>query len=201
MLATGSYDGTLCFWDSEKGHQVRPPIEHPNQVLSIDFSPDGRLIGTACLDWQTRVWEVSTGRLAYGMPPDGSLTDLRFTPDSRFAINAGAGGIQLWDARTGFAVSPRLLTENGANPHLDITRDGHRALAAGIVGRLSIVDLQSLTSIANVPPEETLLWCELLANSHLAGSTLVNLTDAEWLERWRHYRRLHPEFRPMAAEQ
>jgi len=27
---------------------------------------------------------------------------------------------------------------------------------------------------------------------------VVNLSDAEWLARWREYRRLHPEFHPMA---
>jgi WD40 repeat protein len=197
IIATGSYDGYLRFWDSASGNQVHAPIEHPNQVLTVAFSPDGCLVGTACGDWQTRVWDVSTGKLAFAMPSRDYLTDVRFTPNGRFAINANSVGLQIWDAQAGVPVSPVCATGTGEIPSLDISFDGHWAAAAGHFRFPSIVDIEQLTKAFHGTPEEAILLAELLSNSRLNGSTIVNLSLSEWLERWRAYRRQHPDFSPL----
>jgi WD40 repeat protein len=197
VLATGSQDGRLCLWDADNGSELRAPMDHPGHVLTVAFSPDGRLLATSCGDWQTRVWEVATGKLAYAMSPGGWLTDARFTPDGRFVVNAGASGVQLWDAKTGYAITKRIATATGAFPQLDITPDGHWALVSGSANFFHVSDIQSLTGVAKGSPEEALLWAELLSNSRINGSTIVNLSNSEWLERWRAYRLQHPEFRPL----
>ena len=197
IVATGSYDRFLHFWDAATGNQVHPPIEHPDQILTVAFSPDGRLVGTSCLDWQTRVWEVVTGKLAYAMTSNAYLTDVRFTPDNRFAINASAVGLQVWDSQTGYPISQMYTTLTGGLPSLDISSDGHWVAIAGIADSYAVVDLQKLTEVADGLPEEALHWTELLSNSRVNGSTIVNLTRTEWLERWRQYRQQHPEFRPL----
>jgi WD40 repeat protein len=197
IIATGSYDGFLRFWDSATGREARPPIEHPDQVLTAAFSPDGSLVGTACRDWQTRIWDVATGKLVNAMSSKDYLTDVRFTPDGRFAINASAAGLQVWDVRAGDPVSPVYTTATGGLPRLDIAADGRWAVIAGGADFYSVVDLGRLTESTNVPPGEALLWAELLSNSRVNGSAIVNLTPTEWMERWRHYRSEHPEFRPL----
>jgi serine/threonine protein kinase/WD40 repeat protein len=197
IIATGSYDGYLRFWDGATGDEARPPIEHPSQVLTVAFSPDGRRVGTACLDWQTRVWDVATGKLACAMSSKDYLTDVRFTPDNRFAVNASAAGLQVWDARAGFPFSPVCATGTGAIPSLDIASDGHWAVVAGNANSYAVVDLEKLTEIDRDSPEEALRWAELLSNSRLSASTIVNLTRTEWIDRWRAYRLQYPEFRPL----
>ncbi len=194
VIATGGYDGYLRLWDSSSGNELHPPIEHPNQVLTVAFSPDGCLVGTACLDWQTRVWDVSTGMLAFAMSSRAYLTDVRFTPNGRFAINANSVGLQIWDAQAGVPVSPVCQTRSGSVSSLDISLDGHWAAVAGHRGFPSIVDIEQLTKAFQGTPEEALLLAELLSNSRLNGSTIVNLTLSEWLERWRAYRGRHPGF-------
>ena len=123
--------------------------------------------------------------------------DVRFTPDGRFVVSAGASGIQLWDSKTGYAIAKRIATGTGEFPQVDITPDGHWALMSGTSNFFQVIDLQSLTGVAKSSPEESLLWAELLSNSRINGSTIVNLSNTEWLDRWRQYRRQHPEFRPM----
>jgi WD40 repeat protein len=196
-LATAGIDSKLCLWDAANGHELLSPIEHPNQVLSVAFSPDGRMVGTACLDWQTRVWEVSTGKLLHAMSPGGWLTDLRFTPDGHFTVNAGASGVQVWDTKTGHPVSQRFATGTGDLPQLDISQDGRWTVIAAAGSFFSVIDLQMLTGEVGGTPEDALLWTELLSNARIAGSSVVNLSDAEWLARWKEYRRHHPEFHPM----
>ncbi len=197
ILATASYDHNLCLWDSVNGKELLPPIEHPAQLLTVTFSPDGRLVATACEDGQTRVWEVATGRLAYAMSPGGWPMDARFTPDGRFLVSAGASGLQMWDSKTGYAIAKRIDTATGAFPQVDIAPDGHWGLISGSANFFVVANFQALTGAAKSTPEEALLWAELLSNSRINGATVVNLSNTEWLERWRQYRRQHPEFRPM----
>jgi WD40 repeat protein len=196
VIVTGTYDSYLRFWDAANGNQVREPIEHPDQVLTVAFSPDGKLVSTSCLDWQTRVWDVATGQLAYSMSSSEFLTDIGFTPDGRFAINANARGLQVWDARDGYPVSPLCPTASGALPSLDISSDGRWALISGDADQFGVIDLQMLTETAQGSPDVNLRWAELISNSRVNGAAIVNLTSSEWLERWRQYRQQHPEFRP-----
>jgi hypothetical protein len=81
------------------------------------------------------------------------------------------------------------------NLHMDISPDGRWLAAAGggAYTPISIVDLASLNAPLVQSPEETLQWCELLANARISGSNMVALTTTEWIERWLQYKPRHPE--------
>jgi serine/threonine protein kinase/WD40 repeat protein len=196
LIATGSFDTFLRFWEAETGNEARSPIEHPDQLLTVTFSPDGRLIGTSNRDSHSRVWDVITGNLAHAMFSPDYLTDVRFTPDGRFAINATARGIQLLDAQRGDPMSPVCTTWSGALPSLVISSDGRWALIGGDIDFFAVVDLHQLMGVDKRSSQQVLCWAELLSNSRVNGSTVVNLTPNEWLERWQQFRREYPDFRP-----
>ena len=195
IIATGSYDRYLRFWDAATGNEVRPPIEHPNQVLTVAFSPDGRLVGTSCLDWQVRLWEVSTGKLVCAMSSSDYLTDVRFTPDSRFAVIADAAGLQAWDATLAIAFL-RCVRR---------IRTQHRvwtSLRMGIGRWLRVRSLTTQSSIlksSSSPPK---------ANQKKSFSGRSYSPTRESADRrspicpppsgsaWQQYRRQQPEFRP-----
>jgi hypothetical protein len=200
ILATASYDGYLRFWNTTDGQEARPPIAHPSQVLTVNFSPDGRRVATTCLDAQARVWDVSTGKLEYAMSHLDWPTDMRFTPDGHFVMVGDASGVQLFDAGTGIGVSRRCVTGSSSAPMLDIAHGAPWVLIAGARNNFfSVVNLQLLIGGERRSPEEALLWAELLSKAQITGSDLVNLSNAEWLERWQKYRGLHPEIQPFEA--
>jgi len=43
------------------------PIGHNLEILSVDFSPDGKYIVTTSL-YTTKVWETESGKLLYNLP-------------------------------------------------------------------------------------------------------------------------------------
>ena len=99
--------------------------------------------------------------------------------------------------RAGYPVSQVCSTETRAIPSVDIASDGRWAVVAGSVTHYSLVNLEKLIQPAKGSPEEVLLWTELLSNSRVEGSTIVNLTGTKWLQRWQTYRRRHPKFHPL----
>ena len=64
LMALASYDGSVRVRDFATGTVVVELPAHPDLVYSASFSPDGRLLVTACRDRTVRVWDWRAGRLA-----------------------------------------------------------------------------------------------------------------------------------------
>ena len=61
-LATGSFDGTVCVWDFDKGSERYSFKERlqgqENEVKCVSFSPCGTLLASASRDKSVWVWDV-----------------------------------------------------------------------------------------------------------------------------------------------
>jgi len=66
---------------------------HDDEVTGVAYSPDGKLLVTACKDQRLRLWEANTGRLLYTLTDlKGHAWDVRFSHNGRFiAASAGSG--------------------------------------------------------------------------------------------------------------
>jgi hypothetical protein len=56
LLASGSGDGTIIIWDVKSGEILKRLKGHSNEVLSVSFSPDGRLLASGSGD-KIIIWE------------------------------------------------------------------------------------------------------------------------------------------------
>ena len=63
-MLTGSRDGTAQLWDSATGRPIGPPMRHSDQVHSVAFSPDARLVLVSGSDGKARLWDTATGQPA-----------------------------------------------------------------------------------------------------------------------------------------
>ena len=72
---------------------------------------------------------------------------------------------------------------------LAVTPDSKHAVVGGFGGALTVLDLGELAR-ADGDPDALCLWAELLANQQIhEGGGMVNLSGAEWLDRWRVFAR------------
>jgi WD40 repeat protein len=76
---------------------------HTRPIRAVALSPDGRLLASASLDYEIKLWDVATGRelrTLYGHK--GPVWSLAFSPDGRELASGSADfTIKLWDPISG----------------------------------------------------------------------------------------------------
>jgi WD40 repeat protein len=193
-MAFASYDGSVRVRDFATGAVVAELPAHPDLVYAATFSPDGRLLVTACRDRTVRVWDWRSGQLA--CPPFEHTKDAVaaiFTPDGRWVLSASVDGTaRAWDWRTGKPVTPSLTIE-GEPLSLAVTPDGRHAVVGGGQTALALLDL-ALLYTNDADPAASCVSAELLAGQRLhEGGGTVNLSADDWLERWHAIHRPSPD--------
>uniref|UniRef100_A0A3B4YJF5 Coronin n=1 Tax=Seriola lalandi dorsalis TaxID=1841481 RepID=A0A3B4YJF5_SERLL len=73
LLVSSSYDLTVRLWNLESGEQVKLLTGHQDQVFGMAWSPDGKLLATACKDGKVRIYDPrkSTTPVQEGPGPEG----------------------------------------------------------------------------------------------------------------------------------
>jgi WD40 repeat protein len=185
-MAPASYDGSVRVRDAAAGSVVAELPDHPDHVHTARFSPDARLLVTACRDHLVRVWEWRTGRLV--CPPfehAKEATTAAFTRDGLWVLSAGDDGTaRSWEWRTGKPLTPPLIIWGGFMD-LAVSPTGRHAVVAGSHSVMTVLDLGELAPPA-LDPDGLCRWAELLSGQRLhEGGGTVNLSATEWLVRWR----------------
>ena len=144
----------LKMWETESGQLVRTFKGHERPVVSVSFSPDGKLVlsasaGVGISDSgpvpfvETKLWDATSGREIRSFD-FGSVWAVQFSPDGRHAL-AGTehlnpetfearGELVLWDIESGrvlktFKGFPGSLTASALSA--DFSSDGKYVLLAG----------------------------------------------------------------------
>jgi serine/threonine protein kinase/WD40 repeat protein len=172
----------------ETGRLLGRPIKHADMVFTASFSPDGRLLVTACRDGQARVFDWATGELVLrGLSHDCDVLNAVFTPDGKYILTVGLDGtLRTWNAHDGrLAMRPHRVRFR--DRQILVTPDSRYAATTGAVGEVHVVDLRPLYGKPKSSLAQAKLLGELLSNQTIHDGGTVKLTTSEWLERWRNF--------------
>ncbi len=183
-LATAGFDSTARTWDLLTGKPAGPTLKHPAWLFTICFSPDGRHLVTGGEDEMARVWDWSNGTLiCTPMVHAHMISRVSFMPDGASLLTIdGFNRWCLWDPATGRPLTPSIL-----QPQLRVARtaairsDGKRMVLSGMP--LIHVDLTS-TQRPLASAEVVVRQAELNSGRTMLSGTAMNLTSAQWMERW-----------------
>lgn len=128
-LATVSSDREIHVWNLTKKAIVYS-MKHESGVVDVAFSPDGKhlatasLDGAACLwrDWKTiktdesdKTEESECKKAAVNLTHEGSVTDVAFSPDSKYLATASSDNTaRIWEVNSGYEFA-RLSHKDGVN--------------------------------------------------------------------------------------
>lgn len=88
----------MTLWDVSSGTEVYTLSNHPTEVFSIAFSPDGNLLASSHLDGTVKLWDITERRLAQSLyGHSGAVTSIAFSPDGRMLASGSRDGtVLLW---------------------------------------------------------------------------------------------------------
>ncbi|MEH2035302.1 protein kinase domain-containing protein [Nostoc sp.] len=85
------------------GGQIHTLQGHFSYVISVAFSPDGKILASGSCDNIIKLWDVGTGRVIYTLKGHSYwVTSLAFSPDGKI-LTSGSGDktIKLWNVTRG----------------------------------------------------------------------------------------------------
>ena len=90
MTAQSGY-GT---WE-QRGRLSKPAITEftgfTDWVMSVDFSPDGKLLAVGSIDGQVSLWNVATREFEWRSPDGRYVEAVAFSPDGTIVASANRG--------------------------------------------------------------------------------------------------------------
>jgi WD40 repeat protein len=142
-LFTGSADKTVKQWKVAANAPTRN-LAHPNLVDAVAWSPDGKLLATACHDGVVRVFDIEKNAAvktinAHTTPQPSPVYSVTWTADGKQLLSTSFDkSMKLWDANSGNLVREfKAFAEKGFEKgHQDqvfcaaITKDG-KLIASG----------------------------------------------------------------------
>jgi WD40 repeat protein/DNA-binding SARP family transcriptional activator len=121
---------------------LQPLIRVPGGGAPAALSPNGRLVALGAADGSVRLLNLQSGGLRVAADRgDAAITDLRFTPDSRRLLTAGADGrLDEWNVADAQRIE-RFTGQAGSISRVAISPDGNTAYTAGEDGTVTTWDL------------------------------------------------------------
>jgi WD40 repeat protein len=161
VVISGSYDGRLIWWDTEKRAQIRSVNAHTKWIRRVVVSPDGKTVASVADDMVCRLWDVDSGKLVRELRGHKEQTPhhfpsmlyaCAFSRDGKYLASGDkVGHVVVWEVATGKELAsletPVMYTWDptqrrhsiGGIRSLAFSPDG-KLLAVGGMGKVGNID-------------------------------------------------------------
>lgn len=148
VICTFLFTVTFIFQSSEaieKAPLKRKLLAHNEPVISVAFSPAGKLLASAGANNQIKLWEVESGLLLRTLnDKQETVTRIAFSPDGKLlASGSKEKVVRLWNPHTGELLKTLTLRANTTVVSLAFSADGKTIVGGGNDGAVSIWNIET----------------------------------------------------------
>jgi len=118
VLASGSLDHTVSFWDSDTGRQLGVLSGHTARIRDVIYHPDGQRLFSASDDGTIRIWDADSKETIRTLSGhSGPVLSVASSPGGMHIVSGGEDGtFRCWEVETG----TELYRFELSSPVLDI---------------------------------------------------------------------------------
>ncbi|HSF83257.1 MAG TPA: WD40 repeat domain-containing protein [Anaerolineales bacterium] len=165
-------NGRVTLWNADSGQQVGT-LTNLEELSHMSWSPDGRLLASACSDGMVRVWSVAGGEALIPPTSNSAETNVAWSPDGTWlAWGSEAGEIILWSLSS--SAMPRHIQSSAGDYPLVVWSPGSDKLIAAHSGSgtLEVLDANTGKALAATELRYIIDYEWSPDGLHLAGITL-----------------------------
>ena len=173
-------------FDTSTGKDIFPALKLAAIGTCAAFSPNGKILATACgdefvLDREARLWNAETGKsISPAMEHNGAIQSITFSPDGSHVLTASHDRTaRIWDAQTGKSFLPPLRHPAGVSAAV-YSADSRWIATFGEDGAARVWDAEFGEPLT--PPLKS--SCALAGGFLADGKYLVTHCDAGVLAIW-----------------
>ena len=145
---------TLRVWDTETGKQVRMRMKGED-IQSLSFSPDGRLVAAGSRSGFISFWDPETGN-QIGEPilgHESGVNSIDFSPDGKIIVSGGwdfpSHSVKIWDVKTRKLVGRPLEGHTSGILSVAFSPDGKCIVSGSADKTIRIWDLETREPIGD----------------------------------------------------
>ena len=147
ILAVASSIG-IWLYDMKTYQEIALLTEHPSQVSSVAFSPDGCTLASGSMDGTIHLWDIKTSSYKNILEPsDRTLSaftvrapSLAFSPDGKTLVCGYKKTIHIFNAITGELKNSLITDTSGVIKHIEFSQDSETIICGSISGEISLWD-------------------------------------------------------------
>jgi len=155
LLASGSADGSVQFWDVASATPIGEPLHLSEDVTELAFNRDGTILAASGLGTgEVALWEVKTHNpLMPSFRNTEGVSGLAFSPGGGTLVTSvPEGTVTLWDVGA-LTDGRQILRQEGSVSGLAINGDGSMLVSVSVeLGKATIWDPGSRVRTAEVTP-------------------------------------------------
>jgi WD40 repeat protein len=126
-------DQLLKLWEEETGKHLATLPGHVDQLHTLEFSADSKLLASASCDGMVKLWETATGKNidTLLLARMWGVQALAFSDDGRTLASLNTYDIHFWNPRTGKNIKSFYADWSGYTDSLALLPDGKSMVVGG----------------------------------------------------------------------